>query len=155
MKQKLIYSILICAAICSHGQSLNGCWGNSFGSRMQITDHDVTTGLFRGTYGSHTGSTGVYEFFGKTTPGATTDQNLAVSFAISWSTIAGKPFPDASAHWTGVMTGYYRASDKTLQLLNVISAPTAFPEVDIIKGIYPESLVFTQMSSSECGFTLE
>ena len=44
----------------------NKCFKNIFGSHALITQHDTGTGIFKGFYGSDTGSVGVYRILGKT-----------------------------------------------------------------------------------------
>ena len=46
--------------------NLEGRWVNEFGSTMTIMSVDMKTGVFSGTYASHTGATGVYNLTGIT-----------------------------------------------------------------------------------------
>jgi hypothetical protein len=130
----------------------NTCWKNAFGSNARITSHDIETGVFRGTYGSTTGSAGYYTIIGKTPAHPNLDTTFPITFTIGWGKINGIP-DDASQYWSGTMSGYYQGNgnDKKLNLLNVISAPGAFNEVKIFQpGNLPQTQAFTLVGLGNC-----
>jgi len=128
------------------------CWQNAFGSLASINSHDLATGEFSGTYGSTTGSSGSYTIIGKTPTNPDLDSSFPVTFTIGWATISAIP-DDNSQYWTSTMSGYYNndGKEKTLNLLNVISAPGPFEEVKILEpGNFPQTQSFTTIPKIEC-----
>ena len=130
----------------------NKCFKNSFGSHALITQQDTGTGIFKGFYGSDTGSVGVYRILGKTTIEPSLDTYFPITFTIGWGTLISKP-NDPSQYWSSSMTGNYYPNEKKLNLLNVISAPGPFDVVRIFNpGNLPQSQSFTTVSIKECDF---
>ena len=135
-------------------QGLEGtCWKNAFGSNARITSHNLTTGEFRGTYGSTTGSAGNYTIIGQTPKDPDLNGSFPLTFTIGWGKINGIP-DDASQYWTSSMSGYYEknnSGEKILNLLNIISAPGSFEAVKLLKpGNLPQTQSFTLVSLEEC-----
>jgi hypothetical protein len=133
-------------------QGLSGtCWQNSFGSTARITSHNLITGEFRGTYGSSTGSSGIYTIIGKTPIDSDLNSSFPLTFTIGWGTISGIP-DDNSQYWTSSMSGYYNGgTKKTLNLLNIISAPGPFEEVKIFEpGNLPQTQFFSFIPIENC-----
>ena len=143
----------------SSGQNdLSGtCWQNTFGSFLRINTHDLKTGVFRGTYGSTTGSVGIYSVIGQsvkcTRPLISVISSL--SFVVSWNNIAAAA-TDPSENWTSTMSGTFNVFNsfgeaRKMELVNVISAPTEFEAVKIFQpGNLPQSQTFIEVTSGEC-----
>jgi hypothetical protein len=90
--------------------NITGQWENEFGSLMTISYVNPDTGYFQGTYSSHTGASGTYNFVGLTdyNPNSTTNSQ-ALSFAISWRSINSSN--DATQHWLSGFVGQYQIID--------------------------------------------
>lgn len=85
-----------------------GTWENEFGSMMQITAFNSITGVFSGTYKSHTGATGVYNVTGMTDINPSYQTNSqTIAFAVSWRDISGAPPSptDDTQHWVSGFSG--------------------------------------------------
>jgi hypothetical protein len=135
-------------------QGLEGtCWKNAFGSNARITSHNLTTGEFRGTYGSTTGSAGYYTIIGQTPKNPDLNDSFPLTFTIGWGKINGIP-DDPSQYWSSSMSGYYEknnSGEETLNLLNIISAPGPFEDVKILKpGNLPQTQSFTLVPTEDC-----
>jgi hypothetical protein len=135
-------------------QGLAGtCWKNAFGSNARITSHNLTTGEFRGTYGSTTGSAGYYTIIGQTPKNPDLNDSFPLTFTIGWVNINGIP-DDPSQYWSSSMSGYYEknnSGEETLNLLNIISAPGPFEAVKILKpGNLPQTQSFTLVPLEDC-----
>lgn len=128
----------------------NTCWKNAFGSNARITSHDLSTGEFRGTYGSTTGSAGYYTVIGQTPPNLNINDSFPLTFTIGWGKINGTP-DDPSQYWTSTMSGYYNGISSELNLLNIISAPGSFEAVKILEpGNLPQTQSFTLVAIGDC-----
>lgn len=68
--------------------NLIGIWENEFGSQMNVHWLDNETGIFRATYSSTTGATGVYNVVGivDKSPSETINSQT-ISFSVSWRSI--------------------------------------------------------------------
>jgi hypothetical protein len=130
----------------------NKCFKNIFGSHALIMQHDTDTGIFKGFYGSDTGSVGVYRILGKTPITPSLYTFFPITFTIGWGTLISKP-NDPSQYWSSSMTGIYYPNERKLNLLNAISAPGPFDDVRIFNpGNLPQSQSFTTVSIKECDF---
>ena len=130
----------------------NKCFKNIFGSHALIMQHDTDTGIFKGFYGSDTGSVGVYRILGKTPIAPNLETYFPITFTIGWGTLISKP-NDPSQYWSSSMTGIYYPNERKLNLLNAISAPGPFDDVRIFNpGNLPQSQSFTTVSIKECDF---
>lgn len=130
----------------------NKCFKNIFGSHALIKEHHTDSGIFKGFYGSDTGSVGVYRILGKTPIAPSLKTYFPITFTIGWGTLISKP-NDPSQYWSSSMTGIYYPNESKLNLLNVISAPGSFDYVRIFNpGNLPQSQSFTTVSIKECDF---
>lgn len=83
------------------GEGLIGDWVNQFGSIMSIEEL-TPEGVFKGTYKSSTGATGVYPLVGTADPSPGGTQ--AMSFAVTWRSLQGAY--DPTWHWTSGFAGF-------------------------------------------------
>lgn len=114
-----VYSVFVASAHNGAGQgvvlgqpvrpalSASGLWHNEFGSTLEI-GRVSGDGSFTGRYRSHTGASGVYPVMGVADP-SPDGSSLAVSFAVSWRSLEGKP--DPSWHWVSAFTGLVTSAD--------------------------------------------
>ncbi|RQW61083.1 avidin/streptavidin family protein [Vibrio viridaestus] len=122
--------------------SLDGTWGNSYGSTMDLLCID---NQIYGMYRSHTGSTGVYLLVGNASDQPPTQQKgQSVSFSIFWRNIEGDDY-DESWHWSGSMSGQL-LSNRQMTLENCIVVSVPLDQYQ--QGNYIDELVFTQQSAS-------
>ena len=90
--------------------NLEGNWVNEFGSTMTITSVDMKTGVFSGTYASHTGATGVYNLTGITDTRPDPKVNSqTVAFTIAWRNVDPEGDQEG-AHWVSGFTGQLQVS---------------------------------------------
>ncbi|MFC1235943.1 avidin/streptavidin family protein [Vibrio sp. F74] len=124
-------------------EGLAGMWVNSFGSQMSLVIDGTT---LRGTYSSHTGSTGSYLLVGSCSayqPSKELGQSIAM--AIYWKNIEDG-VKDESWHWAGSMCGQLQL-DGRMTLTNSIVVSVPFESFQ--KGNYIDELVFTKADDAE------
>ncbi len=123
--------------------TVSGVWQNEFGSTLEIGPV-ASDGTFRGTYRSHTGTTGVYPVMGVADPEPTGD-NISVSFSVTWRSLEGKE--DPSWHWVSGFTGLLQEKNgqETLSTTYLLqqNATTSAPDW-MATAVYPSK--FTRMS---------
>jgi hypothetical protein len=121
--------------------SLSGVWQNSYGSVMDLTQHD--DGLVTGRYRSSTGSSGTYNVLGFAAPDApSATLGQPVSLTIFWrSTEAGRA--DPSWHWVSGLGGQLTLPDggPALVLLHALVATDDFPDL-APPGSYLDKLTY-------------
>ncbi|TAF75258.1 MAG: hypothetical protein EAZ53_06465 [Bacteroidetes bacterium] len=99
---------------------ITGNWENEFGSIFTVQNVDNQTGIFFGTYSSHTGATGSYYVVGVTDfmPDPTTNSQT-VSFSISWRSYTSPPVPPQTGdNWVSGFAGQLQiAADGSQQIV--------------------------------------
>lgn len=95
---------------------ITGSWVNEFGSTMTIQSVDPNTGIFYGTYQSHTGATGIYHLTGITDISPAPDVNSqTISFSISWRSFQGTN--DESQYWVSAFSGQVQRSPAGIPMI--------------------------------------
>jgi len=147
---RLSIMVIFFTSFISMAQTSNivGCWKNEFNSVIKITDYNISTSEIKGLYSSTTGSSGTYDVTGMAKN--TESGDVAITLMISWNSVREPATDDASKYWTSTMSGIYKHDQGTLNLLNVIAAPGAFPELGMLPGTYPQSLIFTKVLNVYC-----
>lgn len=99
---------------------ITGNWENEFGSVLTVQNVDNQTGIFFGTYSSHTGATGSYYVVGVTDfmPDPTINSQT-ISFSISWRSYTSPPLPPQTGdNWVSGFAGQIQVNtDGTLQIV--------------------------------------
>lgn len=96
---------------------ITGNWQNEFGSILIINYVDVTTGIFSGTYSSHTGATGNYYVVGVTDfmPDPAINSQT-ISFSISWRSYSSPPTPpQLGDNWVSGFAGQLQITPEGTQ----------------------------------------
>lgn len=100
---------------------VTGNWENEFGSLLTILYVDNSTGVFTGTYSSHTGATGNYYVIGVTDymPDPTINSQT-ISFSVSWRSYSSPPTPPKEGdNWVSGFAGQLQINpDGTQQIVS-------------------------------------
>ncbi|MBC6408906.1 MAG: hypothetical protein GDA42_00330 [Ekhidna sp.] len=136
------------AHVFAQDSFLKGKWENAYGSIMEITQFDLDSGSFGGTYSSSTGSSGKYALSGQLIGAASPSPDThGIVFTLSWASLDGST-KDPSQFWTSAMSGTLYDDKGIMEVINTIAASEPFTEVQINEpGMYPETLIFKKVSN--------
>ena len=151
--KKYIITIVMAVLTCtiSFGQEvrIQANWKNSYGSELNIKEYNIASGYFTGSYGSTTGSSGLFRVIGFVGKPDIEKQSVPISLSVSWrntptpsgtkdekmtSTMTGQIYVDENGH--SIMELYHNLQDP---LENILDNKRDFKHA----GNYGQTLTFT------------